>query len=94
MNAQFHSRVARIRKGLAIAFSIAALSLAVPTDSYAQGMSSETPVAEQGKGKGKQDGGSTVPVPEPATWATLITLAVLGGGLAYRSMKRRQEIAD
>ena len=91
MNAPFLSRVARLRKGVVMAFSAAALALAMPTDAFAQGKSGETPIPDHAKGKGK--GGSTAPVPEPATWATLITLAALGGGLAYRSLKKRQEIA-
>jgi hypothetical protein len=86
------NRFTHLRKGVVIAFSAAVLALALPTDASAQGVSADTPIAEQGQGKGKY-GGSTAPVPEPATWATLITLAALGGGLAYRSMKKRQEIA-
>jgi hypothetical protein len=84
------SRFTHLRKGVVIAFSAAALALALP-DASAQGKSDETPIPDHAKGKGKS--GSTAPVPEPATWATLITLAALGGGLAYRSMKKRQEIA-
>lgn len=82
-------RGSRIRWIWVLALSIAALAL-LPVDSLAQGNSPITPAAEKSKGKGGQEDEGTAPVPEPSTWATMITLAVVGGGLAYRSLRKRR----
>lgn len=93
----FVSRVARARKWWAIAFSVVTLSLALPNDAYAQPKGGDNPGAGDGKGsdnpgKGKGPGDhGTAPVPEPATWATLATFAIIAGVLARRQFKKRQE---
>lgn len=74
-------------KSLLAASLLAALTV-VPLSAFAQGNSPNTPAAEHSKGKGGQGG---APVPEPATWAVMLTLAAAGGAIAVRALRQRRE---
>ena len=88
-------RILRHLKLLSLA--CVAIGFAVPAAS-AQGNSANTPAAEHSKGKGgghvrpdkgNQGGGGhgTAPVPEPATWVGMATLAALAAVLIARQRK-------
>jgi hypothetical protein len=71
------------------------LALALPMTSHAQGNSPNTPAADHrqnldngnnGNGNGNSNG--VAPVPEPATWAAMISLVALGALFARRHFKQ------
>jgi hypothetical protein len=76
-------KITLLRQACTVAFAAAALSLSTPTVSFAQ---------SNGKGQQSvQTGKGTAPVPEPATWISMGTLALLAAAFARRQMKLKRE---
>jgi hypothetical protein len=93
-------KITLLRQACTVAFAAAALSLSTPTVSFAQsnGKGQQSVQTDgkgksnnPGKGKGNNPGKGTAPVPEPATWISMGTLALLAAAFARRQMKLKRE---
>jgi hypothetical protein len=73
----------------------AMVALALPVASQAKdnppGNSGNTPAHDNAHGQPFQSDGGTAPVPEPAAWLSMGTLAAAAAVYARRQMKQRKE---